>query len=868
MLNLLPGCIFPHLMAKEPHHTQFLWPDSFSDAVETNDRSTVPLWSPVTYHPGKQREAGFTEVNIHALYALSLDFDGKQGVFVPIDRAMEILHTYEAAIHTTYNHTEDNHRFRFIVPFSRKVTTQEFRRIWAFVARRFTDADARFDPLSDPGRMYYVPSHRVGAPFRFIHRKGPLLDPDEVLKDAPLLSEVYTPSAARSTGSGSSVVQRVFAPRTGEGTGLFAGIETANQTENLDRIEEQCAFMRHCREDASTLTEPEWYAWLSILARCKDGETHAHEIGKAHEGYRYAETAEKFHRAATETGPRTCAAIREMCASCEGCPLGAPIGNITSPVMLGRPNPETATVEELREDAVTRSESDVERARATVAAAEAQVAALAIEESVARTRANYARRFGAEDAIRTEVAAHVAATDNLRAAREQVKIAKNVLRAAETRANRTAALTQADPRVVNDLALDARTGVPRSSIANIITILRGDSAYSGAYFRYDEFAQRLYYGSDLAADHIDTTINEDIERRYNLVSRTQLIQESIVSLARLNTFHPVRDWLNGLEWDGQARLQDVFTKGFGAVGTVPYVQDAAVKFLVGAVARVIKPGCKLDEMVVLVGKQGARKSTGLRVLANGWFADSNLPVGDKDSYLLLIGKWLYEVAELDSFKKAENTRIKAFLSSQVDYFRPPFGRHTVECPRQTVIVGSTNERQFLNDPTGSRRFVPIRVTKVDVPWLEENVAQIWAEAVVHYKAGTKYWYDGESAERLAQESIPFQQEDVWTQPVYEYVVRRKTSTVAVNDVLTAGLGMDFTRISRFDKSRVIHILEHFGCEIHSDTALRGMVYSVPESMQNVTLMEKPETKGHPLPRWASEKPPAAPSTPHPEGPLY
>lgn len=866
MLIVLPGCIFLSLTETTPVPVELDWPVTFNQWIECEERRNVPLWSAATYRPGKGREKGETENNVENVSAVVLDFDGK-GDNVTIDVAFSVIPDVEAVAHTTHRHVPTKPRFRVVFPLSRRVTTDEYRRIWAWVQHTYLSAGIVFDALSDPGRIFFLPSHKAGAPHEFRHRPGPLLNVDAALHAAEGLPIAAAPARPRPAASSS----RVFAPQASSSTGstsIFAGIETAHQTEILERIEEQCSFMRHCREDAQTLPEPEWYAWLSILARCRDGERHAHEIGSAHPGYAAAETSDKFRRAMTETGPRTCSAIREMCSACANCPLGAPVGNITSPVMLGRPDPETATVEELREDAVARSEGDVERAQAAVAAAEARITALQVEENVVRARLNNARRFGSEDNIRTESEAHVRVQNELRAARGQRRDAESAQRAAETRARRTVTLTTADPRVLNTLMLDPRTGVPRASLGNVENILRNDATYNGTYFRYDEFGQKLYYGQDRAADHIDTDINLDIERRYNLSSRTQIVQEAIVSIARSNAFHPVRDYLDGLTWDGTGRLDAMFEQGFGATGSSVFLSEAGVKFAIGAVARIYEPGCKMDTMLVLVGHQGARKSTGLRVLAHGWFADSAIPIGDKDSYMLLAGKWLYEIGEMDSFKKAENTRIKAFLSSQVDYFRPPFGRHTIECPRQTVLVGSTNEDQFLNDPTGSRRFVPIRVTQVDVDWLKVNRDQLWAEAVVRYRAGEIFWYENESAERLAQESQPFQQDDVWSPTVYEYVVRRKVAQISVFDVLTGGLGIEVSRATRSDKNRVMHILKHFGCTLHSDTTSKGTLFNVPESMQGVVLMQKPEPKVHPLPTWASEKPAAAPSTPHPEGPLY
>jgi putative DNA primase/helicase len=354
--------------------------------------------------------------------------------------------------------------------------------------------------------------------------------------------------------------------------------------------------------------------------------------------------------------------------------------------------------------------------------------------------------------------------------------------------------------------------MPRSSLGNVEAILGGDAAYAGSYFRYDSFSGKLFYGQVLAADHIDTTINIDIERRYGFSSRTTLVQEAILKVANENAFHPVLEYLGGLTWDGVPRLDALLENGFGAVGNREFLAEAGTKFAIGAVARICAPGCQMDNMLVLTGQQGVGKSTGLRVLSNGWFADSPLPVGDKDSYMQLAGRWFYEISELDSFRKAENTRIKAFISSRFDSFRPPFGRHVVERPRQTILVGTTNEDQFLTDPTGSRRFVPIRVTKVNLAWLTEYRDQVWAEALVRYQAGEIWHYEGESALRLARESVPYQQGDPWEQPVLEYLQRRRLPTVTALDVLTGCIGVSLPHITRQERSRVTQLLRMLGCE--------------------------------------------------------
>ena len=850
MLNTLNICTFDSLTDNHPCPGDLSWPSDFSEWKETDRKEDAALWSPVTYRPGGLRIKGQTENNIASVHAIVLDYDSKHAP-VTVEQAQQVWGGFEHVVYTTFQHTPEKPRFRLVMPLSRPVTTSEFRRIWAWIHARAVESGVPFDPLSDPGRIYYIPTHRPSAPHVYAYNPEDVLDADLVLTVAP--PDTYRPMPAPRAPVGASAT----APSpvaTARSTGIFSGIETAHQVENLDRIEEQCAFMRHCREDAGDLSEVEWYAWLSILARCKDGNRHAHEIGSAYEGYSPAETNDKFHRAATETGPRTCAVIRTLGTACNGCTLGKPDGEITSPVMLGRPDPETATVEELREDQAARTESDLDRARAAVASLEAEVARLTVEESVSRTRVTNARRFGMEDTVRAESEAHVNLRADLATARSRLRTAQAHLRTAESQSRRTATLTQADPRVVQQLMLDARTGLPRASLANLEAILRGDAAYTTAYFRYDSFAEKLYYGAGPAADHLDTRINIDIERRYNINPRTTIVQEAIVNLAKENAFHPVKDYLEGLTWDGTPRAGDLFLKGFGAVGDEAFLVDAALKFCIGAVARIFEPGCQMDNMVVLTGPQGIGKSTAFRVLANGWFADSPLAIGDKDAFLQMAGKWFYELSELDSFRKAENTRIKAFLTSRTDTFRPPFGRHTVERPRQTILVGTTNEDQFLNDPTGSRRFVPIRSMKVDIAWLTAARDQLWAEAVVRYRAGEVWYYAGTDAARLARESEPFQQEDVWTPTVFEYVARNKKPTVAVLDVLTGALGIEVSRITRGEKLRVVHILKGMGCALVADDAHRGALYSVPDAVLATATKTKAGTSVTAVPGWVTGKP--------------
>lgn len=855
----LPISVFESVKDNEPLGMELQWPGDLDEWREVADKEDAPLWSPVTYREGGLRVKNQTERNILSVHALVFDYD--RGATAEAARAA--WDAWEHAGYTTHSHLlvrppkyRGEPRFRLVIPLRRPVSVAEFKRLWAWAHEHAAFCGVPFDPLADVGRLYFVPSHRPGAaPERaYWHNPSPdVLDPDEIL--AYLAGDAMGGSAPGVPPPSSSpppvAVPAMNAGASGGGEGLFSGIRLAHQTEDLGRIEEQCAWMRHCRDDAATLPEPEWYAWLSVVVRCRDGNRLAHEIGSAYPGYSREETDDKLARALSDSGPRTCTAIRQMSPACRGCVLGQPAGPITSPVLLGKP--ATATAEEVREDTTRRIAALVERAKEQVAARTREVAEATVEEARQRALAQHARQYGTPDVAAEEAGKLAAARARLKDAKAGLKEAERAQADAERDARQARRLDKADPRILNDplFALDLKTGLPRSSLGNVTLILEGDAAYAGeggSRFRYDLFSDKLYYGTELAADHVDTDINIDIERRYGFASKTTLVQEAIVRIAHEHAFHPVRDYLSGVEWDGTGRIDDLLRAGFGAQGDAAYLAEAGRKFMVGMVARVFSPGCKLDTMLVLAGKQGIGKSSGLRLLAGStWFADSALALGDKDAYMQLAGRWLYEISELDSFKKVESTRIKAFVSSQEDTYRPPFGRHVVKRPRQTVLVGTTNEREFLNDPTGSRRFVPVPVGAVDLAWLAAHRDLLWAEAVVCYRRGEAWHYAGESADRLARESAPFQQDDPWEPLVHDYLARRKLPTVTVLDALTGAVGVGIAQIGRTEKTRMVNVLRALHCEDEDGAAAgaaggaayRARAFRVPRDVYESNVVSLP-----------------------------
>jgi putative DNA primase/helicase len=169
------------------------------------------------------------------------------------------------------------------------------------------------------------------------------------------------------------------------------------------------------------------------------------------------------------------------------------------------------------------------------------------------------------------------------------------------------------------------------------------------------------------------------------------------------------------------------------------VRAASKNFFIGLIARVFKPGCQLDTMVVFEGAQGIRKTSALRLLGGEWYGQANESVQQKDFLASLAGKWIVEIGELDAFSRAEVTRVKTVISTPVDRYRPSYGRVAADYPRQCVFVGTTNKDDWGNDETGLRRFWPMRCGIINLETLTSSRDQLFAEAVLRYDEGVHWW---------------------------------------------------------------------------------------------------------------------------------
>lgn len=382
----------------------------------------------------------------------------------------------------------------------------------------------------------------------------------------------------------------------------------------------------------------------------------------------------------------------------------------------------------------------------------------------------------------------------------------------------------------SQLLLDGN-GVPYANLANALIILRGDRAMQGA-LAFDEMRQSATVPKEPASapggkpylpGFARQLTDDDVTRLQEWLQHCGLrklgretVGQAVHAVARDNRFHPVKAYLNGLVWDGQDRIGDLLTGYFGAEGNPEYLRAISRMFMISMVARIFKPGCKCDYMLILEGPQGTEKSKACAVLAGEWFSDHLPDIQTKDASQHLLGPWLIEVSELATFKRAESEPLKAFVSRTHERYRPPYGREHVEQPRQCVFIGSVNPKGgYLKDETGARRFWPAKIGKIDVEALQRDRDQLFAEAVERFNMGEHWWPDPAFEKlHIEPEQLARFEPDIWEQPIREFLRGKSRATVLeicigalgytkdVTDRLINPNGTQINRINQADTNRV------------------------------------------------------------------
>lgn len=312
-----------------------------------------------------------------------------------------------------------------------------------------------------------------------------------------------------------------------------------------------------------------------------------------------------------------------------------------------------------------------------------------------------------------------------------------------------------------------------------------------------------------------------LRERHHTEFAKSMVVDAVIGAAGVNSYHPVRDYLSGTHWDG--RVRHLFHDYFGADLT-PYTEAIGRKWLISAVARVMRPGCKVDTVPILEGPQGVGKSRGLQALASkAWFGDSFLDPRSKDAHTAMSGKWIWELGELTSLRTGDVNAVKAFISQETWRGRKAYARHDIDLDRQTVFAGTTNDDEYLVDSTGNRRFWPVACGRINVDAIYRDRDQIWAEAFARYQSGEPWFVDtpylreaceAEAAKRMVT--------DPWQVMVSGWLgTVDLTRGVRIEAVMRTCLGLDTHRLDQATMKRVASVLRALGLERRKVRVVEG-----------------------------------------------
>jgi predicted P-loop ATPase len=316
------------------------------------------------------------------------------------------------------------------------------------------------------------------------------------------------------------------------------------------------------------------------------------------------------------------------------------------------------------------------------------------------------------------------------------------------------------------------------------------------------------------------------------------ISKGVLLAADDRRYHEVRDYLDSLKWDRFPRVGTWLSSYLGAKHS-PYVEAVGTKWLIGAVARAYRAGCKVDNVLILEGEQGLGKSTTLKVLFNPWFTDAAFELGTPDGYQIMRGMWCVELAELDGFNRAEASRSKAFFTRTEDRYRNPYGRKPVTIPRTGVFAGSVNHATYLKDDSGNRRYWPVTVGvgKVNMDDLIADRDQIWAEVVQMFNDGVEWWVRASDRELYEGEQDARYIGDAWESVIRNWLDgaadRDKPSTAAhdfvtLDCLMREALHLEIAKLTPPEQQRVGRIMARIGWKRERETkGRREWVYVRP-----------------------------------------
>ena len=379
---------------------------------------------------------------------------------------------------------------------------------------------------------------------------------------------------------------------------------------------------------------------------------------------------------------------------------------------------------------------------------------------------------------------------------------------------------------IREMLEGTQKGGVKNSIKNCLTVFQRDPLLRGAV-SYNILSERVDIVKPLGWERTSATLTDMdmkylllyLEEHYGLTSEKK-VENAIQIVANENRYHPVRDYLNSLQWDGTERIRYALHHFLGA-DTDEYTFEALKLFMMGAIRRVFQPGSKFEVMLCLVGGQGAGKSTFFRLLAvkDEWFSDDLRKLDDDNVYRKLQGHWIIEMSEMIATANAKSIEeIKSFLSRQKEVYKIPYETHPEDRLRQCVFGGTSNALDFLPlDRSGNRRFLPVMVypEQAEVHILDDEAAsraymeQLWAEAMTIYRSGDfKLSFSPEMVRYLKEHQRDFMPEDTKAGMIQAYLDRYTGSIVCSKQLFREALNHPFDEPKQWEIREINDIMNH------------------------------------------------------------
>ena len=357
---------------------------------------------------------------------------------------------------------------------------------------------------------------------------------------------------------------------------------------------------------------------------------------------------------------------------------------------------------------------------------------------------------------------------------------------------------------------------------NILAVLRNDENFAG-HLRWNLLRQRVEItGGVLAREHSENHGDLGVAlaswfqtSEYQCNASREMVGSVMQYVAIENGYDPVREYLKSLpEWDGEKRLSRMLLDYAQAEGAEDWIRVITRKFFIAAIARALDPGCQVDSVLVLQGKQGGGKTSLVRVMGAGFHVETSLDLQNKDSVMTAANNWLVELGELASLRKSDVESVRNFITRKEDQIRLPYGRSVKTMPRRCVFIGTTNSKQPLTDPEGNRRFWVVSVGSVDTLGLERVRDQLWAEALHAYNAGEQWWLTQVEARRAAMEAKVYEAEDLTAQEILAWldVQKQWPETLSARDVAVKILHRMSNTITAQDMTAINRTMEQLGWE--------------------------------------------------------